>query len=108
MNLADAARSKCVDYCKFSNTAEFRLSLLNREGSFAPEASPMESCRPAIIVSFGVTVHWRPRGTPEGEPKHQESIPWQSLVGAPLFGPPRFETPRSAPRKRGSGGSDML
>jgi hypothetical protein len=22
----------------------------------------MESCRPAIIVSLGVTAHWRPKG----------------------------------------------
>src|SRR6266849_1770339 len=38
------------------------MLLLNREGSFRTEGSPMESCRPAIIVSFGVTAHWRPKG----------------------------------------------
>jgi hypothetical protein len=38
---------------------------------------PMESCRPAIIVSFGVTAHWR-RKTALVQ---QESIPWQSFVG---------------------------
>jgi hypothetical protein len=34
------------------------MVLLNREGSFHTESSPMESCRPAIIISFGVTAHW--------------------------------------------------
>jgi hypothetical protein len=33
------------------------MVLFNREGSFRTESSPMESCRPAIIVSFGVTAH---------------------------------------------------
>ena len=33
------------------------MLLLNREGSFRTEGSPMESCRSAIIVSFGVTAH---------------------------------------------------
>ena len=32
------------------------------KGAFAPKASPMESCRPAIIVSFGVTAHCGPHG----------------------------------------------
>ncbi|SRR5437016_3357644 len=37
------------------------MLLLNREGSFRTEGAPMESCRPAIIVSFGVTAHWLPQ-----------------------------------------------
>ena len=36
----------------------------------------MESCRPAIIVSFGVTAHWRLKKASV----QQESIPWQSFV----------------------------
>ena len=32
-----------------------RMLVLNREGRFHTESAPMESCRPAIIVSFGVT-----------------------------------------------------
>jgi hypothetical protein len=38
------------------------MLLLNREGSFRTESAPMENCWPAIIVSFGVTAHWRPQG----------------------------------------------
>jgi hypothetical protein len=37
------------------------MLLFNREGSFHTESAPMESCRPAIIVSFGVTAHWLPQ-----------------------------------------------
>ena len=48
----------------------------------------MESCWPAIIVSFGVTAHRR-RKTASVQ---QESIPWQSFVDVC----PRFETLRSA------------
>jgi len=36
--------------------------VLNREGRFHTESAPMESCRPAIIVSFGVTAHWGSKG----------------------------------------------
>jgi hypothetical protein len=36
------------------------MLLLNREGGFHAESFPMESCRPTIIVSFGVTAHWLP------------------------------------------------
>jgi hypothetical protein len=58
----------------------------------------MESCRPAIIVSFGVTAHWRPKRASV----QQESIPWQSFVGCLTevsFDSPRFETSRSVPVK---------
>src|ERR1700676_2262596 len=34
------------------------MLVLNREGRFHTESAPMESCRPAIIVSFGVTARW--------------------------------------------------
>jgi hypothetical protein len=52
------------------------MLVLNREGRFHTESAPMESCRPAIIVSFGVTA----RCGPEGVAAKQESIPWQSFV----------------------------
>src|SRR3984893_12830277 len=39
------------------------LLLLNREGRFHTESAPMESCRPAIIVSFGVTARCGLKGS---------------------------------------------
>ena len=58
------------------------MLVLNREGRFHTESAPMESCRPAIIVSFGVTAHWGHNpSVSEGESSaKQESIPWQSFV----------------------------
>jgi hypothetical protein len=55
----------------------------------------MESCWPAIIVSFGVTAHRRPKTASV----QQESIPWQSFVVMTQFGHSRFETSRSVPVK---------
>jgi hypothetical protein len=51
----------------------------------------MESCRPAIIVSFGVTAHLAPVRVSV----QQESIPWQSFVLMQSRSS-RFETLRSA------------
>src|SRR6266568_4940901 len=53
----------------------------------------MESCRPAIIVSFGVTAHWLPQ-------KGDREAGIDSVAefrGLTQHGHPRFETPRSAP-----------
>src|SRR6266853_6334409 len=53
----------------------------------------MESCRPAIIVSFGVTAHWSPQ-------KGDREAGIDSVAefrGLMQHGHPRFETPRSAP-----------
>src|ERR1700730_12254561 len=59
----------------------------------------MESCRPAIIVSFGVTAHWLPqKGSREAG--IDSAAEFRGLMP---FGHPRFETPRSAPvAQRGS------
>jgi hypothetical protein len=61
------------------------MLVLNREGRFHTESAPMESCRPAIIVSFGVTArcgHHSPKRKRGGRlvAAKQESIPWQSFV----------------------------
>ena len=73
------------------------MLLLNREGSFRTEGAPMESCRPAIIVSFGVTAHWLPqKGNREaGIDSVAESC------GLMQSGHPQFETLRSVPLKKG-------
>src|SRR5215469_9777467 len=61
----------------------------------------MESRRPAIIVSFGVTAHWRLKKASV----QQESIPWQSFVkDTPLH---EAEHPCSVPSKRGPGRDDF-
>jgi hypothetical protein len=68
------------------------MVLLNREGGFHTGSRPMENCRPAIIVSFGVTAHWLPqKGNREAG---IDSV--AEFRGLMPFGHPRFETPRSA------------
>src|ERR1700726_4510405 len=68
------------------------MLLFNREGSFHTESAPMESCRPAIIVSFGVTAHWSPQGfwCSRNRFRGRVSCLMQSRSS-------RFETLRSAP-----------
>src|ERR1700680_3839199 len=39
------------------------MLVLNREGRFHTESAPMESCRPAIIVSFGVAARCGLKGS---------------------------------------------
>src|ERR1700686_3617925 len=60
------------------------MLVLNREGRFHTESAPMESCRPAIIVSFGVTARCGPQPQASARGRlvaaKQESIPWQSFV----------------------------
>jgi hypothetical protein len=77
--------------CVFKHIADFpgqsldlRMLVLNREGRFHTESAPMESCRPAIIVSFGVTARYGPQPQASARGRlvaaKQESIPWQSFV----------------------------
>src|SRR5260370_38880398 len=75
------------------------MLLLNREGSFRTEGSPMESCRPAIIVSFGVTAHWLPKRVTV----KQESIPWQSFVFGAVWSFTIRNTSLGPPQKGGTG-----
>src|ERR1700704_3674885 len=49
-------------------------AIVKSRRAFHTGNAPMESCRPAIIVSFGVTAHC---GLKRATVK-QESIPWQS------------------------------
>src|SRR5260370_28605686 len=58
----------------------------------------MESCRPAIMVSFGVTAPCGPYGLQGSRNRFQAEF--RGLR-------PRFETPRSAPSKRGLSGGDF-
>src|SRR5579859_7939129 len=69
------------------------MLVLNREGRFHTESAPMESCRPAIIVSFGVTA----RCGLKGFAAKQESIPWQSscLIGMVIHDSKHLARPRS-------------
>jgi hypothetical protein len=53
----------------------------------------MESCRPAIIVSLGVTAHWLPQKG--GREAGIDSV--AEFCGLAQHGHPQFETPRSAP-----------
>src|SRR6266852_8540689 len=79
------------------------MLLLNREGSFRTEGSPMESCRPAIIVSFGVTAHWCPQGCQRSRNRFHGRV--SCLM---QFGHPRFETLRSVPLKKGDWAMTIL
>jgi hypothetical protein len=78
------------------------MVLLNREGGFHTGSRPMENCRPAIIVSFGVTAHRRPKKVLV----KQESIPgrvsWDDAVWLTTI-----RNTSLGPCKRGPGGGDF-
>jgi hypothetical protein len=82
------------------------MLLSNREGSFRTEGFPMESCRPAIIVSLGVTAHWAKTQTGEVAVK-QESIPWQSFVFDAAWSSTIRNTSLGPPQKGGLGDDDF-
>jgi hypothetical protein len=67
----------------------------------------MESCWPAIIVSFGVTAHRRPkRGV--GAAGIDSVAEFRGLFDNVSFDGPRFETLVPSPRQRGPGRDDSL
>src|ERR1700680_3287887 len=72
------------------------MLVLNREGRFHTESAPMEICRPAIIVSFGVTARCGLKGSRRRRNRFRGRV--SCLM---QHGHPRFETPRSAPLKKG-------
>src|SRR5579872_6572340 len=68
---------------------------MSRESSFHTEGCSMESCRPAIIVNFGVAAHWRLWKQGDSAAGIDS---WQRVVKQRyLVSPSRFKTPRSAP-----------
>src|SRR5689334_15715823 len=68
------------------------MLVLNREGRFHTESAPMESCRPAIIVSFGVTARSGLKGSQRSRNRFRGRVSclmqhWSSTIRNTSLGP---------------------
>src|ERR1700682_5918417 len=69
------------------------MLVLNRGGLFHTESAPMESCRPAIIVSFGVTARCGLKGSQRSRNRFRGRV--SCLISTVIHDSKHLARPRS-------------
>jgi hypothetical protein len=89
-------------YSLYSLAIQISSAIVKSRRGLRTGSHPMESCRPAIIVSFGVAAHWRgssPKRKRGGTVRVSEAGIDSVAEFREAMLSSRFETPRSVPLK---------